>query len=372
MLKKPVSSRLEEREESKKNENIIKKKFKKKLVKSVEDNKKIVYKTQNKKEKIIKKSYIDKLDINSFGSIREGFSKGLMELGKLNKDVVVLSADLASSVKVADFAKKYPKRFFEFGIAEQNMMSASAGMCLNNKIPFVTSYAVFNPGRNWDQVRVSVCYSNANIKIFGSHAGLLTGADGATHQALEDIAITKVLANMCVISPCDEEEMRKAVIESVKYNGPVYLRGVRENSLNITNKNTKFEIGKSNVLDKGDDLLIVSCGICVRFALEAKRELLKLGIDSTVLNMHTIKPVDEHNLLKYAKKCKKVITIEDHQVIGGLGSSVCDVLSEKCPVRVEKIGMNDKFGESGEGYNLLEKYNISTKEIIKRAKKLVK
>ena len=318
-----------------------------------------------------KRCYIDKLDCNSFGSIRNGFSKGILEIAKEDRRVVALCADLSGSVKVGEFARKYPKRFFEFGVAEQNMMGAAAGMCLNEKIPFVTSYAAFNPGRNWDQLRVSVCYSNSNVKILGSHAGLLTGPDGATHQALEDIAITRTLPNLCIISPCDEEEMRKAVIASAKYEGPIYLRAPRENSLNITNKNTKFEIGKSNVLDLGDDLLIVSHGIGVRFAIEAKKNLLQYGIDSTVVNMHTIKPLDEKTLVKYAKKCNGVMTIEDHQKIGGLGSAVCEVLSDKLPMKVVRIGVKDTFSESGEGYELLDKHKISTKEIVKRAKRLL-
>jgi transketolase len=328
-----------------------------------------------KKDKIVKKKnkkcYIDKIDNNSIGSMRDGFSKGLVEIGRKSKKVVVLCADLKGSVKAGDFAKKYPNRYFEFGVSEQNMMGGAVGMCLNDKIPFVTSYAAFNPGRNWDQLRVSVCYSNSNVKILGSHAGLLTGPDGATHQALEDIAITRVLPNLVVIAPCDEEEMRKAVIGSYKHEGPIYLRMPREKSLNITDKNSKFEIGKANVLDNGNDLLIVSYGTTVSFALFAKKKLLKEGIDATVMNMHTIKPIDESSLVKYVKKCGAVLTVEDHQVIGGLGSAVCEVLSEKFPVLVDRIGVYDKFGESGDGYELLDKYKISCDEIVKRGEKLV-
>ena len=229
-------SKLSEKEKNK--DRIWARKF----LKLIEDKKK----PKTIKKKIIKPSFYSKLNLSSKGATRNGFGEGLYEAGKANKNVVALCADLTDSVKVTKFKEKYPKRFFEMGICEQNMMGAAAGMCLRNKVPFVTSYAAFNPGRNWDQLRVSVCYSNHNVKILGGHAGLTTGSDGATHQALEDIAITRVLPNLTVVVPCDEEETRKATLAIAKHKGPVYLRVSREKSLNITKKSSKFEIGKSN------------------------------------------------------------------------------------------------------------------------------
>ena len=306
------------------------------------------------------------------GSIREGFSKGLLAISKTNKNIVALTADLKDSLKLGEFAKKHPKRFFECGISEQNMASAAAGMTINKKIPFICSYAAFNPGRNWDQLRVSICYQNSNVKMIGGHAGLTTGPDGATHQALEDIAITRVLPNLTVIVPCDEEESRKATIASVKHKGPVYIRLTRENSKNITTSKTKFEIGKANIIKTGDDLTIIACGLTVQFAIEAQKELKKQKINATIINSHTIKPLDEKTILKYAKKTNAIITIEEHQKIGGMGSAITEFLSQKYPTPIEIIGIEDTFGESGAGYELLEKYNISVAEIIKRAKIILK
>lgn len=339
---------------------IIKKKAKKKV------NKKTIKKIQLNSNK----NYIDKLD-KSKGTLRDGFSKGLVEAGR-SKKIVALCADLTGSVKVDAFAKKYPQRFFEFGIAEQNMMSAAAGMEINGKIPFVTSYAAFNPGRNWDQLRVSICYQNANVKILGGHAGLTTGPDGATHQALEDIAITRVLPNLTVIIPCDDIETKKATLAIAKHKGPCYLRLSREKTLNITNEDTPFEIGKANVLDLGDEVTIIACGLTVQFALEARKKLFSQGIKATVINLHTIKPLDEKTILKYAKKTGAIVTIEEHQAKGGMGSAVSEFISQKYPIPIEIIGVEDSFGESGNGYELLKKYKISTSEIIKRVKKVIK
>ena len=317
-------------------------------------------------------NYIDYLDKKSKGSTRVGFGLGILAAAKINNNVVALTADLKPLLQLDKFEKEFQNNFYEFGISEQNMMSAAAGMCLNNKIPFVTSFAVFNPGRHWDQLRVSVCYSNHNVKILGSHAGLTTGPDGATHQALEDIAITRVLPNLTVIVPCDEEEARKATLESAKYKGPVYLRVSREKSLNITNQTSEFKIGKANVLDDGSDVTIIACGLTVQFALEAKEILLKEQIDAAVINLHTIKPIDEKIILEYAKKTKKIVTIEEHQKAGGMGSAISEYLAENYPIPIEIIGVEDSFGESGEGYELLKKYKISTEEIVKRVKKIMK
>lgn len=349
----------------KSNKNTVKK-VTKKITK-----KKVIKKTQIKKINLnSNKNYIDKLD-NSFGTLRNGFSQGLVKSGR-NKNVVALCADLTGSVKVDAFAKKYPTRFFEFGIAEQNMMSAAAGMCIDGKIPFVTSYAAFNPGRNWDQLRVSVAYQNSNVKILGGHAGLTTGPDGATHQALEDIAITRILPNLTVIVPCDEIETKKATLAIAKHKGPCYLRLSREKTLNITNNNTPFEIGKANVLDLGEDVTIIACGLTVQFALETRKKLFSKGIKASVINLHTIKPLDKKTILKYAKKTGCFVTIEEHQITGGMGSAVSEFLSQKFPIPIEMIGVNDSFGESGPGYELLKKYKISTNEIIKRVNKVLK
>lgn len=316
-------------------------------------------------------SYYDKLDKNSRGQIRNGFGSGLVEAGKNNKEIVALCADLTGSVKVDEFAEKYPKRFFEMGISEQNMLSAAAGMTIRNKIPFAVSYAAFNPGRNWDQLRVSVCYQNANVKIIGGHAGLTTGPDGATHQALEDIAITRVLPNLTVIVPADEEETKKATLAISEHKGPCYLRLTREKSLNITNEKSEFIIGKGNILDNGSDVTIIACGITVQMALEARSILEKEKIKATVVNMHTIKPLDTKLIEKLSKKTGCFVTVEEHQKAGGLGSAVAEFLSQNNPTPIEIIGTNDTFGESGPGYGLLTKYKISTNEIIKRVKKVI-
>ena len=317
-------------------------------------------------------SYYDNLDLNSRGSTRDGFGLGLLDAGEKNKNVVALCADLTGSVRAGAFAKKFPSRYFQMGICEQNMMGAASGMCLNGKIPFVTSFAAFNPGRNWDQLRVSVCYSNRNVKILGGHAGLTTGEDGATHQALEDIAITRVLPNLVVVVPCDEEETRKAVVEIAEYKGPCYLRISREKCLNITKKSDKFKIGVANVLDEGGDVTIIACGLSVQFALRAVSELREEGISATLINMHTVKPLDEKTVLKYAKKTGAIVICEEHQIKGGLGGAVCEYLSEVYPVPVEFVGVRDSFGESGRGYELMDKYGISTKEIMKAVKKVMK
>lgn len=312
---------------------------------------------------------MDSIDFSKKCSVRTGFGKGAIELGKDNSKYVFLCADLKDSLKLGDFSKKYPKRFFEMGISEQNMMGVASGMTINNKVPFVCSYSAFNPGRNWDQLRVSVCYSNTNVKIVGSHAGLSTGPDGATHQALEDIAITRVLPNITVMSPCDEEEARKMTILSAKHQGPVYIRLFREKSMCITQKKDKFQVGKANIIYDGSDIVIFAHGITVQFAIEARKKLLDYGIDCAIINMHTIKPLDEKTVLKYAQICDLIVSIEDHQIIGGLGSAISEFLSQTYPKKIEMIGANDTFGESGDGYELLQKYNISSDEIVKRVLK---
>lgn len=310
---------------------------------------------------------------DSFGEIRKGFSDGLMYSSGKNENIVVLCADLTKSIKADEFAKTYPKRFFEMGISEQNMLMAACGMTSNDKIPFALSYAAFNPGRNWDQLRNGACYSKLNVKIIGGHAGLTTGPDGATHQMLEDIAITRVIPNLVVVVPCDEEETKKATIAISEIKKPCYLRLSREKSINITSKDSFFEIGKANVIDGGNDITIIACGICVGFAINARKILLSdHGISAEVINMHTIKPLDENTILESVKKTGLVITIEEHQINGGMGSAVCEFLSDKYPVKIKRLGMNDSFGESGNGYELLEKYGISTDKIVEAVLEMIK
>lgn len=295
---------------------------------------------------------------------RDGFGEALVKIGEENSDVVVLSADLTSSTGLTLFEKKFPERFFQVGVAEQNLMGIASGFAIAGKIPFLASYAVFNPGRNWDQLRVSVCYSNLNVKIIGCHAGLSVGPDGATHQALEDIAITRVLPNLIVVVPCDYEETKKATEAIAKHKGPSYLRLTREKTPVFTRKNSDFEIGKANVLREGKDVTLIACGPLVYEALKAANELY-CGhlISCEVINSHTIKPLDTKTILDSAKKTKAVITIEEHQVSGGLGGAVSEFLSEYFPVKIKRIGMQDKFGESGSSKELLEKYGMSASHI---------
>ena len=321
---------------------------------------------QNKEE-------IEVFEKNEIKSIRGGFGDGLYEASKKNKNIVALVCDLKDSLKLTKFEKEFKNRFFEMGICEQNMASAAAGMCINNKIPFICSFAVFSPTRNLDQIRVSICYSNHNVKVIGGHAGLLTGEDGGTHQSLEDVSIMRSLPNMKVLVPSDYYETYKATIEISKIKSPCYLRLSRAEVKSITKKSDKFEIGKINVLyEKGYDIIIIACGVGCQISLESINLLEKENIKITILNSHTIKPLDKKTILKYANYCNKIITIEEHQIIGGLGGAVCELLSKEKPSYVERIGVDDKFGQSGEGFELLKKYNISKEEILKRAKILLK
>jgi transketolase len=248
------------------------------------------------------------------------------------------------------------------------MAGVAAGLALEGLIPFICSFAVFSPGRNWEQIRVSICYNKANVKIVSSHAGLNVGEDGATHQALEDIVLMRVLPNMTVIAPCDYEETKKAVLASAKIKGPVYIRYGREKTLVISGK-SKFQIGKADILRQGKDVTIIACGSMVYEALMAAEELVKQKIRAEVINCHTIKPIDKATIIKSAQKTGKVITVEEHQVNGGLGSAVAEVLAQNYPVPMRIIGMPDKFGESGTAKELLDKYNLNTKGIINAIKK---
>ncbi len=305
---------------------------------------------------------------------REGFGEALVELGEQNKNIVVLTADLSESTKVMDFSKKYPERFIECGVAEQNMAGIAAGLAAEGKIPFITSYAVFSPGRNWDQIRVSICYSNLPAKIIGCHTGLSVGPDGATHQALEDIALMRVLPNMTVIIPCDAIQAKQATKAIADIAGPCYLRLTREATPTINqSSNVKFQIGKADILENyGQDVAIIACGPLVHQALIAAQELNDEGIKTMVINNHTIKPLDNTTLLKAARDCGAVVTVEEHQIAGGMGSAVCELLSANCPVPMEFIGMPDSFGESGDPDQLLEKYGMSVKVIKEKVRGVLK
>lgn len=305
-------------------------------------------------------------------AIRDGFGKALLELGKTNEHVVALSADLTESLRVNWFSDRFPKRFIQTGICEQNMMGMAAGLAHAKKIPFVCSFAVFNPGRNWDQLRVSVCYTNENVKIIGGHAGLTVGEDGASHQALEDIAITRCLPNLVVLVPCDENQMYHATLAAARYKGPVYLRNSRYQPEQVTHKSDTFTIGKIYELTKGKDVTVFACGILVQEALKAYELLKKEKISVQVINVPTIKPLDDKAIVDAVKKTKAVVTCEEHQIIGGLGSAISECLSKNHPTPIEMVGIKDTFGESGPADELLDKYHLRAKDIVRAVKDVLK
>lgn len=303
---------------------------------------------------------------------RDGYGAAILELGESDHRIVVLTADLAESTKVLEFAKKYPDRFFEVGVAEQNMMGVAAGLALAGKIPFVSSYAVFSPGRSWDQLRVSVCYSQLPVKVAGAHTGISVGPDGATHQALEDVAITRVLPNLTVIVPCDAEQTRRATLAATALSGPAYFRFGREKTAVMTTSETEFELGKIQIFREGTDVALIASGPVLYNALMAAEKLAQVGISAMVVNNHTIKPIDVDGLTKVAKTCGAVVTVEEHQVMGGCGSAVCEVLAQSFPVPVEMVGMQDSFGESGKPNELIEKYGMGIESIVLAAQKVIK
>ncbi len=303
---------------------------------------------------------------------RLGYGEGIVALGEKDPNVVVLTADLSASTKASMFQEKFPERFIECGIAEQNMMGIAAGLAISGKIPFVSSYAVFVPGRCWDQLRVSVCYSNANVKVAGAHAGISVGPDGATHQALEDIASVRCLPNLVVVAPCDSIETKKATIAIGQHKGPVYFRFTREKTPVITTEDSSFKIGKAEILKEGSDVTIVACGPLVYQSLVAAKELEKEKISAKVINNHTIKPIDKLTLASSAKETGAMVTVEEHQITGGLGGAVAEALVENYPVPMERVGMPDSFGESGSPEELLEKYGMSVKKIKEAVKSVLK
>lgn len=304
---------------------------------------------------------------------RDGYGQGLLALGEKNEKVVVLCADVTESTRSHWFAKKFPERFIEVGVAEQNLAGLAAGLALEGFIPFISSYAVFSPGRNWDQIRVSLCYSNANVKIAGHHAGLSVGPDGATHQALEDVVLMRVLPNMTVVVPADALEAKKAVLEAARIKGPVYLRLFRPKTPVFTTAKSPFKIGRAETLTVGSDITFVACGPMVYTALEAAAILWqKHKIAAEVINNHTIKPLDEKTILQSVKKTRAVVCAEEHQQAGGLGSAVAEYLAKTYPVPMRFVGVADSFGESGEPEELLEKYGLTVEKIIEAAMKIYK
>lgn len=296
---------------------------------------------------------------------RESYGKKLVELGKGNKDIVVLDADLATATKTELFKKEFPDRFFDMGIAEQDMISTAAGMATCGKIPFASTFAVFAAGRAYDQIRNSICYPKLNVKICATHSGISVGEDGATHQMLEDIGLMRGLPNMTVLSVSDDIETKWAVEEILKINGPVYLRLGRLASPVIYEENQKFEIGKGIQIGDGRDATVIATGLMVSEAIKAKEELEKNGINIRVVDMHTIKPIDKELVIKCAKETKRIITIEDHSIINGLGTAVCEVLADEYPCKVTRLGMKDTFGKSGKAEKLLEYFGLDKNGIIK-------
>ncbi len=304
---------------------------------------------------------------------REAYGKTLVELGKTNPKIVVLDADLSCSTKTCYFAKAYPDRFFNVGVSEQDMIGIAAGLASCGKIAFASTFAVFATGRAWDQVRVSVAYPRLNVKIVATHGGITTGEDGVTHQAMEDIAIMRALPNMNVIVPCDAIETEKVIRTVAETYGPFYVRLSRANTPIVEENNkAEFKIGQAIQLKDGKDLAIIACGIMVDKALKAAAELAKENISARVINMHTIKPLDKQAIIDAARETKAILTAEEHSIIGGLGSSVAEVISENCPVPLIRMGSLDIFAESGNPEALLEKYGLTEKEIIKLAKELIK
>ncbi len=308
---------------------------------------------------------------------RDGFGEGLVLAGEENKNVVALSADLTESTRVEPFAKKFPERFFEVGVAEQNLATIAAGLGISGKIPFIASYATFSPGRNWEQIRTTIAYNNSNVKIVGAHAGVSVGPDGATHQAIEDIATMRVMANMKVVVPADSFEAKKATLAAAKIWGPVYLRFGREKSPVFTTESSPFVLGRAEILwlpktGLRAQVLIVGCGPLLYNAFLAARDLEKEKIGVIVLNSHTIKPLDEKKILELARKTGAVVTVEEHQVHGGLGGAVAELLAKKAPMPMEFVGMQDTFGESGKASELIQKYGMDEKAIKNAVLKVVK
>lgn len=314
---------------------------------------------------------MEKFKIKNQQDTRSGFGEGLLELGRKNPNVVALCADLTGSLKMDAFEKEFPERFFQTGIAEANMIGLAAGMTVGGKIPYTGTFANFSTGRVYDQIRQSVAYSDKNVKICASHAGLTLGEDGATHQILEDIGMMKMLPGMTVINPCDFNQTKAATIAIAEHVGPVYLRFGRPKVPNFTEENQKFEIGKALMLNEGVDVTIFATGHLVWKAIEAGRILLEKGINPEIINIHTIKPLDQEAVLASVRKTKCCVTAEEHQAAGGLGESIAQVLARNFPAPMEMVAVNDTFGESGTPDELMVKYGLDTPDIVRAAERAV-
>jgi transketolase len=303
---------------------------------------------------------------------RDAYGETLLELGRERKEIVVLDADLSGSTKTKKFAKEFPDRFFNIGVSEQDLIGTASGLSLAGKLPFASTFAVFETGRAWEQIRQTVCYSHLNVKLVATHSGITVGEDGASHQAVEDVALMRVLPNMTVIVPADGSETKQVIRAVADYDGPVYVRLGRSKVPTVMPDDYRFKIGKAYTFNIGSDVTIIAMGIMVAAALEAARLLQDEGIDAGVINMSTVKPLDEETLLKASKKSKLILTAEEHSVIGGLGSAVSEFLSGNHPVRVIRIGMQDSFGCSGKSGELLKLYGLTADNIAKTAKDALK
>lgn len=309
--------------------------------------------------------------------IRAGFGEGLLEFAKQNENVVALCADLTESTKTDAFAKAFPNRFIEMGIAEQSMASVASGMAAMGKIPFIMSYAMFNPGRNWEQIRTTICYNNVPVKVVGAHAGVSVGPDGGTHQAIEDIALMRVIPRMVVVVPCDSIEARKATLAIGSHNGPAYLRLAREKTAVVTTLDTPFELGKAQVYfesqnDAQKKVGIIACGQLVHIAILAAKKLEESDYTVGVMNMATIKPLDSEAVISFAQKYGKIVTAEEHQIAGGMGSAVAEVLAKNFPVPMSFVGVEDEFGQSGTPTELMSHYGMNVETIVMKANELYK
>lgn len=309
------------------------------------------------------------MDENIKKATRQSYGEALLELGKENKNIVVFDADLSTATKTNIFAKEFPERFYDMGIAEQNMISTAAGMSTCGKIPYASTFAVFAAGRAYDQIRNSVCYPKLNVKICATHAGVTVGEDGATHQMIEDISLMRTLPNMTVLSTSDDVQTKWAVKEISKINGPVYLRLSRLATPIIYGKNQKFEIGKAVQIGEGTDATIFATGVTVSEAIRAQEILENKGIKVRVVDIHTVKPIDKDMVIKCAKETKKLISVEDHNVIGGLGSAISEVLTEEYPVKLVRMGINDTFGKSGKAIELMQYFGITAENIVEKVAK---
>ena len=302
---------------------------------------------------------------------RDAYGKALVKLGQINEQVVVLDADLSKSTKTNEFYKVYPTSFFNMGIAEQNLIGAACGFATAGKIPFASSFAMFATGRAFEIIRNSVAYPKLNVKICATHAGLTVGEDGASHESIEDMAIMRAIPNMTVLVPADGVEAEQMILEAARVYGPMYVRLGRSAVPTIFDENYKFEIGKGTVVRQGNDATIIACGIMVYEAIKAAEELALEGINARVINMSTIKPIDKELIITAAKETKAIVTAEEHSIIGGLGSAVCEVVSEECPVVVKKVGVKDSFGESGTPAELLKKYGLTANDIVEAVKEAI-